>query len=154
MSCIILLCNDSLWNKWFRHDWLSQNPVNPSHGDTDPNPARLWSDSLLLPIFPMWYDCQCWYLWVMSGIGYLRGGGRPSPVSPVSPVQRGGPARGPDRIARASVEAGAGPGRSGSLRDCVETRRVNTECGDGEIHLSPLPLTSIKKKQWKDGSVR
>ena len=91
----------------------------------------------------------------MSGIGYLRGGGgRPSPVSPVSPVQCGETVRGPDRIALASDEAGAGPGRSGSLRDCAETRRVNTECGDGEIHLSPLPLTSIKKKQWKDGSVR
>ena len=92
----------------------------------------------------------------MSGIGYLRGEGgrRPSPVSPCHQSREDGAGRAPDRIARASVEVGAGPGRSGSLRDCAETKRVNTECGDGEIHLSPLPLTSIKKKQWKDGSVR
>ena len=81
-------------------------------------------------------------------------GGRPSPVSPCHQPREAGAGRAPDRIARASVEVGAGPGRSGSLRDCAETKRVNTECGDGEIHLSPLPLTSIKKKQWKDGSAR
>lgn len=83
-----------------------------------------------------------------------RGGGAHHQCPRCHQPSEDGAGRGPDRIARASVEAGAGPGRSGSLRDCAETKRVNTECGDGEIHLSPVPLTSIKKKQWKDGSVR